>query len=271
MHCRELGETLDADRTGALAREQVAELEEHLRRCPACRDLAGRERAWIELLQDRLGGVDPASEALRARIRTAVDAGAPPWTTRILASGWTPRLAMAAVLALVLVVPLVWLGGGTPARATAAAQRYAAHAPTPNGAVPPCCTPLELGVGDPLAPRVPEVRVPDLAAAGLAFAHAAYCTFGDDPVYSLEYGDRAGGRFSLYIGEHGAREFKLLRHETRDGVSQARHTVAPPAAASGPALRVEVVLWMRGGRLFTWVGPEGPGFEAARRQLQIAP
>jgi len=268
MQCRELGMTLDAARGGGLDPQAEAALRAHLEQCPACRELAGREDAWIDFLRQRLGGAGPECAALEARIRAALEGARPHPAARLLGSGWAPRLAMAAVLAVVVLVPLWWLAGGAPARAKAAVARHDAHLHAPAGTIPPCCTPLDLAPGQPLAAHLAEERVPDLAASGLRFLFAAYCTFGGDPVYALAY-EGADGRFSLYIGERGTREFKLLRHETRDGVPQARHLVAPEEGRS--TLALDVVLWLRSGRLFTWVGPEGASFEAARRRLQTAP
>jgi hypothetical protein len=113
--------------------------------------------------------------------------------------------------------------------------------------------------------------VPALDPAGLAFVRATRCTFGDDPEIFLTYAPASGERFSLYIADRGAREFKLLRHQAGDGVPQARHAVALAAGARHPATRVEVLMWLRGGLLFTWVGPAGTSYEAARGVLQAAP
>jgi anti-sigma factor RsiW len=271
MECREVPEALAARAGGELQPERETALAAHVAGCAGCRDVVARERDWTGFMRARLGARAPASEELRLRIRTSLDAERVPWTARVFGSPWAPRLATAAVLA-VVALGVVLLGGrGTPAVAQAAAERHVCHDPTPDGPLPPCCTELDVGVGDALGPSYGAVRVPDLASCGLHLVRATHCTFADDPVVYLAYADAAGGRFSLYISDHGVREFRLLRHETRNGVPQARHAVALPSAGGESAGRVEVVLWLHQGSVFTWVGPVGDSFESALARLQATP
>lgn len=270
MECREVPEALVARAGDALAPERGTALAAHLDRCSQCQEAAARERDWAMFMRARLGAGAPAPQALRQRIGVSLDTTRTPWTARLLGSPWAPRLATAAVLA-VVALGIVLLGvRGTPAVAQTAAERHACHEPTPDGSLPPCCTELEVGVGDPLGSTFGDVRVPDLSASGLRVTRATRCTFADDPVVYLAYADAAGRRFSLYIADHGVREFRLLRHETRNGVPQARSVVTLPAGDGPTSERLEVVFWLRQGNVFTWVGPVGGGFESALAWLQTA-
>ena len=260
---------------GGLAADEHAAVAAHLAACPVCRDALERERAFGELLRRRLGASEPAPGALRDRVmgglgpfavNPAAAAPRPAWI-RALGSHWGPRLAMAAVLVLAVLVPLLWHGGPVPALAATAAAQHACHGLAPGAPLPHCCTALGVGVGGRLGPPSDGVAVPDLSAAGLALAGATRCTFAPGAVNLMSYEAPGGGRFSLYITDRSTREFKTLRVERRGGMTSSRRFVVTGADQEPYA----VTLWQRGGFVWTWVGPaKSPVFETARRVLQPA-
>jgi anti-sigma factor RsiW len=259
LDCAALAPLLPAYTDGELDAAQSADVAAHLAACPACRERRAREDAFTAFMRTRLGSAEAAPASLRAAIAAAAAAARRgPWWARPLASPWAPRLAAAAVLALVIAVPLAWLPNRTTGQAQAAFDRHRTHALVPGSpTLPACCTAVAAGVGDRLGPPSPGAVVPDLGPAGLRLAGVTYCTFSPHPVHLLAWRDRRETRFSLYITDRSLREFKLLRARARDGVVQAREEVA---TTSG---RFEVCTWMQGGLVYTWVGPVGDAAGAA--------
>lgn len=264
---------------GALESDDHAAAAAHVAACDDCRDALARERDFGAWLQTRWPAAGPAPAALRAQVASILKespaaGGAParvadrPAWLRALGSPWGPRLAMAAVLALAVLVPVLWRGGPVPALVATAAAQHACHAPVPGEPLPPCCTALAAAIGDLLGPPSPGVRVPGLQAAGLAFTAATRCTFAPAEVNLLSYADAAGGRFSLYMSDQSTREFKTLRAADRGGIASSRTVV--PGGPDHPAYAV--TLWQRAGLVWTWVGPDAsPAYAAALEILQSAP
>jgi mycothiol system anti-sigma-R factor len=272
MDCRELHQKVYAFLDGELDPELRAVVEKHLDSCPACRADVHVERELWGALGERLRRSEPAPAALRARILEGIQASATPAPRsygRLLASPWMPRLAMAAVLVVMLMVPLRFLMLRTPALALAAAERHGCHDLEASGPLPPCCEALAAGLGDVLGDPSAGVRVPDLEAQGLALARATRCSFSQRVVNMLAYQDRGGSRFSLYISDRDAREFKLLRTRVVNGVPQLRDTVPVNDEVHHVHGTYEVTIWQRDGLVYTWVGPSAsPAYEAALRRLQ---
>lgn len=271
--CAHWAPLLVAFADGGLEAGEHAAVAAHLAACDECRDALAREEEFAATLRARWAVPVPAPEALRARVASIVDAPPlaprerPAWL-RALGSPWGPRLAMAAVLVLAVLVPFLWRGGPVPALATTAAAQHACHGLAPGAPLPPCCTALAVGVGDALGPPSPGVRVPDLRAAALGLAGATRCTFALAPVNLMSYEDGTGGRFSLYITDRSTREFKTLRAERRGGVTQSRVVVRGGA----DQVPYAVTVWQRDGCVWTWVGPESsPASAAALGILQSTP
>lgn len=264
---------------GGLEPDDHAAVAAHVAACDDCRDALERERDFGAWLRTRWAAAGPAPAGLRAQVAAILkDSPAgpeapsrprdrPAWV-RALGSPWGPRLAMAAVLVLAVLVPVLWRGGPVPELVATAAAQHACHVPVPGAPLPPCCTALAAGVGDVLGPPSPGVRVPGLQAAGLAFAAGTRCTFAPAAVNLLSYADAGGGRFSLYMTDQSTREFKTLRAGDRGGIASSRTVVH-----SGPDhTAYAVTLWQHAGLVWTWVGPDAsPAYAAALEILQSAP
>src|SRR5439155_15754656 len=114
MDCKILGERLVAYLDGELGAEEAQGLQAHARACPACAARVHGEEAFAAFLRRRLRSPEPAPVELRNRIVSALAAGEGrpgerrPWRLgEVLASPWLPRVAIAAVLVLLVLVPLV--------------------------------------------------------------------------------------------------------------------------------------------------------------------
>lgn len=265
--CTAMREKLMAYADVQLDADERRAVESHVQSCAACAAALGAETAVSGLLRQRAALRDAAPAALRHSILAGLRGGAPrsaPWFARLLAWRWTPRLAMAAVLAVLLLVPLRYYRGGLPSIATAAAARHACHDLLPNGDLPPCCTALQVVPGDVLGAPSEGAVLPDLAGAGLDFQRAVRCTFDDRPVNLAAYRDAGGRRFSLYVTGADEREFKLLRTRRVNGVTLFRSAV--PAGPGGQDF--DVALWRQDGFVYTLVGPAaGSEFEGALARL----
>lgn len=272
MDCRGVQQQVYAYLDGELSDVERGRVDAHLRDCAACREQVQRERQVGALLRARLAGGEPAPATLRSailnRIRTAPRAA--PWPARLLASPWTPRLAMAAVLALLLLLPLQRLVQRTPALASAAAARHACHDLPAEGPLPPCCRDLGLRPGDVLADPSDGARVPDLEPLGLRLVRATRCDFEGRVVNMMVYHDARSQRFSLYTTDRDGREFKLLRTRTADGVTQARHSVTPQPPSGASTETFDVAIWQQGNLVYTWVGAHDGNatFDTALARLQ---
>ena len=254
------------DELGATERSAV---EAHVLACAPCAAALQEESDMSRFLRARLRGREAAPASLRDAIRSGlVASGAPqtPWYARFLASRWTPRLALAVVLAVLFLVPVQRYLIGVPSVAVAAAARHACHGLEAAGDLPPCCTDLHAAPGDALGPPSAGASIPDLEPAGLRFVRAVHCIFDDRPVNLIAYRSADARSFSLYITDRGGREFKLLRTRDVNGLSVFQRPV-PRQPGSGDS--VEVALWKQGGFLYTLVGPApGTEFEAALGLLQ---
>lgn len=275
-YCEPFRPLLVAFADGGLEADEHAAVAAHLAACEECRDAAEREREFGELLRARWGGPEAAPASLRARVETvwaappsapAEPASRPAWI-RAFGSPWGPRLALAAVLVVAVLVPFLRRGGVVPAFAATAAAQHACHGLAPGAPLPPCCTALAVVTGDRLGPPSPGARVPDLRAAHLTLGAATRCTFAPAVVNLLAYQGPDGGRFSLYITDQSTREFKTLRLEQHDGARQSRQLV--PGGANRESYAV--TFWQRDGMVWTWVGPDAsPAYDAALRILQTVP
>jgi len=237
---------------GKLPQAAATAVELHLGRCESCQAEALLPAEFAAMLQARLPA--PPVPAALARQLHAAHSPLPraeafpssaesrfPWR-RWLASPWTPRLAMAAVVAVLLLIPArgFWKA---PAVAQEAATRHAGHLPFWGGPMPGCCQDLRLAVGAILdAPSAGE-RIPDLGAVGLDFVAATRCT-GPTTVNLICYRTAAGEFFSLYMSDQVAEQFQA--HPRRPG-EPSRYRVQDS----------DVTLWARNGFLYQWVGPHG--------------
>jgi anti-sigma factor RsiW len=270
--CARWRDKLPAFADGALDAADHAAVAAHIAGCTDCRDASEREELFTGWLVSTLRQAEPAPAGLRDRVRSgpssAVPAPASPWWAQWLGSAWAPRLAMAAGLALLFLVPVVRRLWVPPAQATVATRQHVAHDRPPGAPLLPCCTALDVhAVGDRLGPPSEGCRVPDLRAAGLEWIGATRCTFAPAPVNMIVYRAPSGARFSLDLSRDSNSQFKQLRLETRDGVAQAQYDVrvgAPPTAYT-------VTLWRVAGVIMTWVGPKNdPAYAPALHVLQTA-
>ena len=260
MPCGLPREDLDRFLEGRLAESRRLEVEQHVETCDACQgvEIVGAE--WGALLRDKLTRVT-ATAALRARIvqQLGSPAGSDARVTstaapfglhrvgryrRLLHSNWAPRVAMAAMLGFLMLVPDVLLNR-TPAMATSAAKRHACHAPSFGVGMPPCCTDLHLAVGDRLAAPAAGAAVPGLGSIGLDLATATRCSFDNVVVNQIGYRTLDSAMFSLYITDQVAEQFMQIHTESVGGVERARHRLAEN----------DVTIWERDGLVYLWVGP----------------
>jgi anti-sigma factor RsiW len=248
MTCELWRERLRLYLEARLPAADAAAVEAHLESCAACQSLPLVSSEFARLLRAKLPAA-PAPEALRARILQALSpassgaaAAAPaPVLSRwrpALASPWTLRLVMAAVLLFLLLVPVRSLFRA-PAMAQELVRRHDAHAPFCGGRLPGCCRDLGLQPGATLGAPSPGATVPDLHAAGLELVVTSRCD-GGTPVNLLVYRSAAGELFSLYMTDQAAEQFL---HQPR---SVGHHRVQDH----------DVVVWEREGCIHFWVGPE---------------
>jgi anti-sigma factor RsiW len=286
MDCNELHLDLQRFIDDELDDARRATAEQHLQTCADCRDLVDRGQTFDTWLRGRLATEPAASPQLHAQVRARLAAAsanpaaavasspgiaanppadAPPrlaprplWL-RAFASPWAPRLAMAAVLALLVAVPFLWLPKRGAGQAEAAAEQHACHEHA-AGVLPPCCTAVPVGPGGTLGEPSPGAVVPDLASAGLTWQGTTRCTFAPVPVHMAVYTDANGRRFSLYMTAASGRQF---------GAPAGRRSVALEADAHHGPANLEVTIWEARRIRYTWVGPAGPAYDAALAPLQV--
>ncbi len=246
---------------GKLDAAEAAGVEAHLEACASCQSLALVPPEVVQLLRAKLPAVQ-APAALREGLlhgldtegRDIVPAPVPlPWWRRAAASAWTPRLAMAALLLFLLLVPARSLLRA-PAMAQEAVKRHEAHAPFCGRELPRCCHDLELRPGAVLAAPSAGESVPDLGAVGLELIVTSRCD-GLTPVNLLCYRNRAGELFSLYITDQVAEQFL---HQRRWG---GRHSVQSH----------DVALWRHHGYAYIWVGQRGSRNDTDRALALLRP
>jgi anti-sigma factor RsiW len=265
LDCGVVAALLPAFADGELDTLQRAAVGAHLAHCPACQALRQHEDAFTALLRARLPGTEAAPASLRAAIGAALSADPrPAFWARSLASPWLPRIAAAAVLALLVVVPLAWLPQRSHGQAQATVEQHRSHAFLPGEPLPPCCTPVAAGVGTALGPPSPGAVVPDLHASGLELTTVVHCTFAPAPVHLLSYRDAAGSVYSLYVTDRAWREFKLLRARSREGVVQVRDEIETAAGS------FSVCRYLDGRLVYTWVAPAANATGAAALATLLA-
>lgn len=269
MACELSRERLALYLEGRLDAAEARHVERHLEACASCEDTELVEPELVALLRDTLGTAT-ASSALQARVRAAIraaDAAAQPaarvvgirepWYHRVLASAWTPRLAMVATLAILMLAPAI-LMNRAPALAKTAVARHDCHAPSFGLALPACCQDLALSVGDPLGAPSEGAAVPDLAAVGLHLATSTRCTYDTAAVNQIGYRTADSESFSLYISDQVTEQFMQIRTREVAGVEQARHRLEEN----------DVTIWEHDGRIYFWVGPHAsPTYDAALAAL----
>ena len=239
---------------GELPDAAAAQVAQHLETCSTCQAEPLLPPALAGLLREKLSTKRLASPAFATRLRAAFAAPGDtqaasatplaPWQ-RLLASPWTPRLAMVTVLACLVFLPVRSVLRA-PALAEASVLRHEAHARAFGGPVPRCCRDLHRGLGDRLEAPSAGAVVCDLQAAGLELVMVSYCGV-DPPVNQICYRSAAGAFFSLYISDGLAEKFQALHLRSEGGLRHARFRVHDSA----------VVLWERRGLVHEWVGPHG--------------
>jgi hypothetical protein len=246
MQCQLPREQLELYLEGLLSGPRAREVETHLQSCAHCQSVEIVEPEIAALLREKLG-VAQANPALRARVLDSIaarasselhgEAVAAPvldirehWYRRMLASPWTPRVAMVATLLFLMGLPFHLLNQA-PAMAKNALDRHECHAPSFGVEMQSCCTDLMLAVGDALQSPSEGESVPDLVVAGLELATATRCSFDNVVVNQIGY-----------------------RGPDLRGVERARHRFE----------EYEVTIWARGGLTYFWVGPHtDPKYDTA--------
>lgn len=267
MDCRILQEKATAFLEGRLPEAESRALEQHLEDCEACQAFplipvelgqllrrgSDAETAPMALRQRVLEGVGASAGAAPARDAAPKTAVPPPRR----GSRWWPRLALAAVLAFLVLVPArLWLRA--PALADEAVQRHEHHIETDWSRLT-CCKPLDVRPGDRLADPTRGLRVPDLSAEGLELIAAGRCDAVGDEVTGLVYHSSDGQTFSLYITDRGFENFRSLRTRDADGVQEAHHQVR----------QSEVTIWEQSGLIWFWIGPRShPEYTKALKDLR---
>ena len=241
---------------GALSAAAAAQVARHLETCPACQAEPLLPPDFASLLRQKLPPVPGANPAFARRLRAAFStvapasaagpagSGAAPWQ-RLLASRWTPRLAMVTVLACLVFLPVRSVLRA-PVLAQESVQRHEAHARHFGGPVPRCCRDLHRGLGDRLDAPSAGAVVRDLRGAGLELVMVSQCG-GGTPVNQICYRSSRGSLFSLYISDGLAEKFQALHLRSEGGLRHARFRVHDSAVA----------LWERRGLVYEWVGPHG--------------
>jgi len=260
FECGDLDAVASAHLDGELDPARESELVFHLTGCAICRERLEVERAYDAALRLRLRRTEVAPASLHAAVRGAIVAARPPsvaWYARGLASSWAPRFAMAAVLAVLLIVPAVRLLQRIPDVAQAAGDRHGCHHLTAGGVVPPCCKELSVLAGMSLDDPSAGVVVPDLTSAGLRLVRATRCNFHQADANLLAYHDVAGNSFSLVLSPYEPASSRLIRWRREDGVPVARYVVPVDVPAHGVRERLDVTLWRSGKIACAWTGPEG--------------
>lgn len=234
---------------GSLSPEEAGRVESHLEHCAECQSLQVMAPGFQALLSRQLPR-ERVREAFRNRVRQTLGlvqsegAAETAWWQRSLASPWMPRLAMALVLALLVLVP----GRGllrAPALAQEAVRSHDFHAASCDGPLPSCCTDLALSEGARLPAPAAGCVIPDLRPLGLHLLVSSRCA-GKAVVARLAYRDEQGALFSLYITDQLTEEFHALHPREVRGRLQAQYGVAGS----------RVALWEQGGFLYTWIGPQ---------------
>ena len=255
-------------------------MEQHLADCQACQSLPVVDAKLANLLRTRLGQ-EKAPADLRARIVAAIAAegaaaaeeqplSAAPlktqaasgssasWINSLLGSAWAPRLAMAAVLVFVVLVPVRSLFR-SPAMATEAVHRHEHHMQAASVEALLCCNALSLRPGDVLGDPSVGARVPDLSADGLTLSMASRCDYGGVDVTILAYRSEGEESFSLYITDRALENFQTIRSQQSGGIRQARAEVN----------RSEVTIWEKAGLVWFWIGPRSnPEYSTALADLR---
>ena len=264
---------------GQVSTAERAAMEQHLNECQLCEAIPVLDARLTRLLQERLPR-EKAPAALRARILSAIQADAVPgsesptasvptaksasgkappgsWIRDLFASGWAPGLVMAAVVLLVLLMPIRSLFRA-PAMAVEALDRYERHVQATSTEVPSCCHPLALRPGDLLGEPSQGASVPDLSADGLEFVMAGRCDDQGMPVTVLAYRSKQDETFFLYITDRARENFQAARSKEVGGFRQVRHQVN----------RSEVTIWKSAGLVWYWIGPyANPEYSTALADL----
>ncbi len=268
MNCQMMQREWDEYLEGGLTSERRTLMETHLQTCEDCQALPVVGEALVTLLRQRLAPT-AAPAVLRARIMESISpdgAAASPaagfsvttWMSNWLGSPWAPRLAMAAVLAFLLLVPLRGFLQ-PPVLAKEAVDRHEHHVSAAASEEFSCCKALHLQPGDILGDPSRGARVPDLSSDGLELVVATRCGYAGNDVTILAYRSAGEESFSLYITDQALDNFQEMRTKVSSDIVQARHEVRSS----------EVTIWERSGLIWFWVGPRSnPEYSTALADLR---
>ena len=260
---------------GRLARTEAAEVEDFLERCSEEEIPPVIEADFAQFLRERIP-VETAPSALRARVlasmpavgsmslqgTSAATSGAKsgtigsngvPWYQRLMSNSRTPRLAMAAILVLMVAIPMrVFFH--SPALAYAMVDRHKCHAPLYGTSMPSCCERVSLSEGDIIPKNAHGAVVPNLKERGLELIATSRCRYKGTLVNLFGYRSSDGEVYSLFISDRFAAEFRQIKHKhQKRGIMQASYV----AEEQG------VTLWERNGVVYFWVGPEDANHDDA--------
>lgn len=221
MDCGELARTLDAYLDGELADRDLADADDHLAACPACRrrvDDEGRAReALRRTLRAAMGSGRPhgtAPDALRERIQLALVARrAPAWRRRV-----TPlRVAALAACAAGVLVVVVAQGRSDPL-VDEAVRRHSRDLPLE-------VTAASLGpesVAGWFAGKLDfNAAPPRFDHSGLRMVGARLSHISDRPAAYVRY-EAPRGHLGLFIFDDPERRFGAAGHLVRTGPTTVR-------------------------------------------------
>ena len=280
MDCKTLQDAWQAYLRGDVADETRRRIELHLGECEPCQGMPVVEERLSNLLRERLprekapaslrgrilsdvgsaasANVEPAAVAAPVRGAGHAEPAAGSWIQRLLGSPWGPRLATAAIVLFVVLVPVRMLFRA-PALAVEAVERHERHLEAASSGPLSCCRPLALRPGDTLGDPSEGVLVPDLEADGLEFVMAGRCNDQGTEVTILAYRSQADESFSLYITDRARDNFRAVRSKEVGGFQQVRNQVH----------RSEVTIWERDGLVWFWIGPRSnPEYSTALADLR---
>lgn len=236
MTCDLGRDKLDAYVDGAGSQEELANFEAHLRTCPACAAEAVSRLQMKRMTRAAAARYSPSPE-FRLRVEKSIQPKRPPaWTF-----GWMPRLAVAAVAALLLIVGLtVWMRHS--AREQALAQLVDLHVAT-------------LASTNPV-----DVISTDRHTVKPWFQGKLPFTFNLPELQNSSF-KLVGGRLTYFEHSPGAQLlFQIRNHELSVFILQDQPGMIPltMGVTSERELAFNVETWTEGGLRYVVVGDAGP-------------
>ena len=236
MTCDLMRGKLDAYVDGACSQEELANFEAHLRTCPACAADAINRLQMKRMTRAAAARYTPSPE-FRARIEKSIQPKRPPaWTF-----GWMPRLAVAAVALLLVVVGItVWTRHSTREQAFAEL--------------------VDLHVATLASPNPVDVISTDRHTVKPWFQGKLPFTFNIPELQNSSF-KLIGGRVTYFEHNPGAQLlFQVRNHDLSVFILQDRPGMIPltMGTTSERELAFNVETWTEGGLRYAVVGDANP-------------